>query len=482
MSITFGTDGWRAVISDEFTFANVRRVAQAIAEVLLENAAGRDAVNERPLAVVGFDTRFLSDRYARAVAEVLAANGLDVALAKADAPTPAISFAVPNLGAIGGVMITASHNPPRYNGIKLKSAHGGSARVSDTKRVEAKIAEALAEDREPQRMEIDVALSEGRVTRFDPFDAYADHLRGLIDFRTIHRAKLRVAVDAMYGAGRGYLKRLLEEGGCDVIEIRGEMNPGFNGIHPEPIAKHLGPLMELVPNGGFDLGLATDGDADRIGAVGPSGRFIDPHCIMTLALRHLVETRELRGSVVKTVSTTQMLNRLARQYNLPLHETPVGFNYIGDLMMAEDVLIGGEESGGISIKGHIPEGDGVLMGLLLTELVATNGKSPEALLDEVMGEIGHFEYARNDFKVKPFEKKALVSSLVAMAPSSLGGIALASVNTRDGVKYVLTDDSWLLIRPSGTEPVLRVYAEAHTQDTVQALLAEGRALADAAGA
>ncbi len=481
MSITFGTDGWRAVISDEFTFANVRRVAQAIAEVLLENATARNSGHERPLAVVGFDTRFLSDRYARTVSEVLAAKGLNVALAKADAPTPAISFAVPNLGAVGGVMITASHNPPRYNGIKLKSAHGGSATVSDTKRVEAKIAEALAAGREPQQMEIDVALSQGLVTRFDPFDAYAGHLRGLIDFRAIRRAKLRVAVDAMYGAGRGYLKQLLEEADCDVTEIRGEMNPGFNGIHPEPIAKHLGPLMELVPRGGFDLGLATDGDADRIGAVGPTGRFIDPHCIMTLALRHLVETRELRGSVVKTVSTTQMLNRLARQYNLPLHETPVGFNYIGDLMMAEDVLIGGEESGGISIKGHIPEGDGVLMGLLLTELVATNGKSPEALLDEVMDEIGHFEYARNDFKVKPFEKKSLVSSLVALAPSSLGGIALASVNTRDGVKYVLVDDSWLLIRPSGTEPVLRVYAEAHTPDTVQMLLTEGRALADAAG-
>ena len=481
MPITFGTDGWRAVISDEFTFANVRRVAQAIAEVLLENAAAHDSANERPLAVVGFDTRFLSDRYGRAVSEVLAANGLIVVLGKADAPTPAISFAVPNLGAIGGVMITASHNPPRYNGIKLKSAHGGSATVSDTKRVEAKIAEALAANREPQQMEIDVALSQGLITRFDPFDAYADHLRQLIDLRAISRAKLRVAVDAMYGTGRGYLKQLLEEAGCDVTEIRGEMNPGFNGIHPEPIAKHLQPLIELVLSGGFDLGLATDGDADRIGAVGPTGRFIDPHCIMTLALRHLVETRELRGSVVKTVSTTQMLNRLARQYNLPLHETPVGFNYIGDLMMAEDVLIGGEESGGISIKGHIPEGDGVLMGLLLTELVAANGKSPEVLLDEVMGEIGHYEYARNDFKVKPFEKKALVSSLIAMAPTSLGGIALASVNARDGVKYVLADDSWLLIRPSGTEPVLRVYAEAHTPDTVQALLAEGRALADAAG-
>ena len=323
--------------------------------------------------------------------------------------------------AIGGVMITASHNPPRYNGIKLKSAYGGSATVGDTRRVEARLEEAQAAGREPKRMDLDEAIGRGLVDRFDPFPAYAEQLERLIDFETIRRAGLRVAVDAMYGAGRTYLKRLLEAAGCEVTEIRGEMNPGFNGIHPEPIAKHLAPLMQLIAGGHYDLGLATDGDADRIGAVGPTGRFIDPHCIMTLALRYLVETRNLRGAVVKTVSTTQMLNRLAAVYDLPLHETPVGFNYIGDLMMTNDVLIGGEESGGISIKGHIPEGDGVLMGLLMAELVAYYGKSPETLVDEVMAEIGHFDYARNDFKVKPFDKKALVAKLVEMAPQQVGG-------------------------------------------------------------
>ena len=480
MPITFGTDGWRAVISDEFTFANVRHVAQAIAEVLLEGAGAPGS--DQPLAVVGFDTRFLSDRYAIAVSEVLAANGLRVALARADAPTPVISYAIPQLGAAGGVMITASHNPPRYNGIKLKSAFGGSATVGDTKRVEAKIAANLAAGREPGRLAQEEATAQGLLYRFDPFPAYRDHLRRLIDFRAIGRARLRVAVDAMYGSGRGYLRTLLEEAGADVMEIRGEMNPGFNGIHPEPIAQHLKPLMDLVPAKHFDLGLATDGDADRIGAVGPTGRFIDPHCIMTLALRYLVEQRAQRGSVVKTVSTTQMLNRLAGKYDLPLHETPVGFNYIGDLMMADDVLIGGEESGGISIKGHIPEGDGVLMGLLVAEMVAHYGKSPEELLADVMAEIGPYNYARNDFVVQPFDKRALVAKLMALAPEQLAGIPLASINTRDGVKYLLADDSWLLIRPSGTEPVLRVYAEAHTDDAVHILLAEGRALADRAGA
>lgn len=483
MAITFGTDGWRAVISDEFTFANVRHVAQAIAEVLLENSTGRTAVepDAHPLAVVGFDTRFLSDRYAAAVSEVLAANGLRVALARADAPTPAVSFAIPALQGVGGVMITASHNPPRYNGIKLKSAFGGSATVADTKRVEARLAANLAAGRAPAQINLNTALDQGLVTRFDPFTAYAEHLRRLIDFAAIGRAGLRVAVDAMYGAGRGYLSKLLREAGAEVVEIRGEMNPGFNGIHPEPIAKHLAPLMTLITEDHFDLGLATDGDADRIGAVGSSGGFIDPHCIMTLALRYLVEQRHLRGSVVKTVSTTQMLNRLAGRYGLPVHETPVGFNYIGDLMLSDDVLIGGEESGGISVKGHIPEGDGVLMGLLFAEIVARWGRSPEALVADLMSTVGQFDYARNDFTVRPFEKKALVERLVALAPAQLAGIPLATINTLDGVKYLLADDSWLLIRPSGTEPVLRVYAEAHTPDAVQTLLTAGRSLADAAG-
>jgi alpha-D-glucose phosphate-specific phosphoglucomutase len=482
MTIKFGTDGWRAVISDEFTFANVRHVAQAIAEVLIDSCPPLSASGQAsPCAIVGFDTRFLSDRYAIAVSEVLAANGLRVSLAKADAPTPVISYAIPQLGAVGGVMITASHNPPRYNGIKLKAAYGGSSSPADTKRVEQRLAANLAAGREPLHLDYEAALERGLIARFDPFPAYGEHLRTLIDFAAIGRAGLRVVVDAMYGTGRGYLHDLLAGASVDVSEIRGEMNPGFNGIHPEPIEKHLRPLIESVVKGQADLGLATDGDADRIGAVGPSGRFIDPHCIMALCLRYLVEQRGLSGSVVKTVSTTQLLNRMASRYGLPIYETPVGFNHISDLMLSDNVLIGGEESGGISIKGHIPEGDGVLMGLLLTEVVACYGKSPEDLMEELWAEFGRFDYARNDFHTQPFEKATLVERLATTAPASLAGIPLAHVNTLDGVKYLLAEDSWLLIRPSGTEPVLRVYAEAHSPETVQMLLAEGRALADAAG-
>jgi alpha-D-glucose phosphate-specific phosphoglucomutase len=483
MTIQFGTDGWRAVISDEFTFANVRHVAQAIAEVLRSKCTpvAEGGCAEAPLAVVGFDTRFLSDRYAIAVSEVLAANGLRVALAKADAPTPVISYAIPNMGAVGGVMITASHNPPRYNGIKLRAAYGGSATNGDVREVEGRIRLNIESGRQPLRMESDEAMEQGILFRFDPFPAYREHLKGLLDFEVIRQARPRVVVDAMYGSGRGYLRDLLMEAGAEVVEIRGEMNPGFAGIHPEPIAKHLKPLVDRILEGGYDLGLAMDGDADRTGVVGPTGKFIDPHCIMVLALRYLVEHRGMRGAVVKTVSTTQMLNRLAAEYGLPVHETPVGFNYIGDLMLKDDVLIGGEESGGISIKGHIPEGDGVLMGLLMAEIVSRYRKSPEELLAELKGRIGAYEYARNDFHVRPFEKPALVRELVESAPATLADLSVVSINSRDGVKYLLADDQWLLIRPSGTEPVLRVYAEAHSRAMVEALLAEGRALAYAAG-
>ncbi|MCB0024834.1 MAG: phosphoglucomutase/phosphomannomutase family protein, partial [Caldilinea sp.] len=392
---------------------------------------------------------------------------------------PMTSYAIVDKQADGGVMITASHNPPRYNGIKLKAAFGGSASPADCKEVERRI--VAAGDARPQRMEYEAAVAQGMIARFDPFPAYDAHLRRLVDFDAIAAANLSVAVDPMYGAGRLYLARLLREAGCKVQEIRNEMNPGFNGIHPEPIARHLEPLIEIMRTGEFQLGLATDGDADRIGAVDPSGRFVDPHGIMALLVEHLVQRRGLRGSVVKTVSTTQMLNRLAERYGLAIYETPVGFNHITDHMLREPVLIGGEESGGISILGHIPEGDGLLMGLLLAELVATRRMSLVALLEELMAapDVGSFCYARIDRPVKPFKKSHLVAGLMANVPAQLGGAPIARVSDGDGVKYILTDNSWLLIRPSGTEPVLRIYAEARSDEQVKALLVEGGTLAEA---
>ncbi|MDH7487620.1 MAG: phosphoglucomutase/phosphomannomutase family protein [Anaerolineae bacterium] len=478
MAIQFGTDGWRAVISDEFTFDNLRKVAQAIADWVLAEAAS--SPDKPPSMVVGFDTRFLSDRYAAEVACVLAGNSIQVHLAQADAPTPAISYAIVEKQASSGVMITASHNPPRYNGVKLKASHGGSVPSAVGRRVEAYLQANKAQGRTPRRADYAQALAQGCIRRFDPYPAYAQHLRRLVDFDILGRSDLNVLVDPMYGCGRGYLQGLLSEAGVKADEIHGEMNPGFGGLHPEPIGRHLDTLAEAMRSGLWDIGLATDGDADRIGAIAPSGRFVDPHCIFALTLRYLVERRGWRGAVVKTISTTRMINRLADRYGLPLHETPVGFNHISDLMVQEKVLIGGEESGGISVLGHIPEGDGVLMGLLLTEIVAASGRSLDELVDDLMADVGPCAYARRDVKVpadRPYDKREMVTRLMAHLPDRLGDQPVVSVSQLDGVKVLLADESWLLIRPSGTEPVLRIYAEARSREQVEALLRAGASLA-----
>jgi phosphomannomutase len=482
MTIHFGTDGWRAVISDTFTFTNLRLVTQAIADAV----ASDKWINGTRLAqapdpnkmVVGFDTRFLSDRYAQEAARVLAANGFTVYLTQADAPTPAISYAVQSLNAIAGIMITASHNAPRYNGIKLKAAYGGSALPEQCRRVEIYLYDNEARARGPNLMDYEQARKAGLIQRFNPLLAYNDHLRRLIDFETIAENPQRLVVDSMYGAGRGVIRSLLQGTGCEVQEIRGEMNPGFGGVHPEPIGRYLGALAGSISMGMGNFGLATDGDADRIGAMDERGNFVDPHKIMALALRHLVKVRGLRGSVVRTVSTTRMIDRLCREYGLILHETPVGFNHIADFMMNEDVLIGGEESGGISFKGHIPEGDGVLMGLLLVEIVAAAQTSLYELVEDLLAEVGPAHYERKDLRLShPIPKEQVTCKLQDEAPERLGDESLVQVTCVDGVKYILADDSWLMIRPSGTEPVLRVYAEGRSPKMVKALLGFGEELA-----
>ena len=480
-SIRFGTDGWRAVISHEFTFANVRRVAQAIADFVSEETT------RVPSVVVGFDTRFLSDRYALAVAEVLADNGIQVILSRSDCPTPALSYAVCHLRAAAGVMLTASHNPPRYNGLKVKAPYGGPASAEVMQRIKAHLSSPKSQtlpDLPVPESAFDAPHS-SLVTPMNLMPLYLDHLRSLVDLEAIGRAGLRAAVDPMYGAGRGYLRSILAAAGCDVLEIRGELNPGFGGIYPEPIERNLAALVAAVRDNRRDVGLATDGDADRIGAVDALGRFVSPQIIFALALRHLVERRGLRGAVVKTVSTTAMVNVLAERYGLPLYETPVGFNHICDLILANDVLIGGEESGGITIRGHIPEGDGILMGLLLLEIMATCDQPLHVIISELMDDVGPFHYGRNDLKTRPFDeaqdrpfsKEELVERLMAEVPSRVCGLRVEGINNSDGVKYLLEDENWLLIRPSGTEPVLRIYAEARSREMVGRLLEEGAKLA-----
>jgi len=482
MTIHFGTDGWRAVISDTFTFTNLRLVAQAIADAAASPDWNRLPAHSEGSAkkemVVGFDTRFLSDRYAVEVARVLAANGYTVHLAQADAPTPAISYMVHHLKAMGGVMITASHNAPRYNGIKLKSSYGGSALPEQCRRVEIYLSDNEARGRGPNLMDFTQATESKKIRRFNPIPAYHEHLRKLINFDAIAAKPPRVVVDSMYGSGRGQIKTILQGTGCEVFEVRGEMNPGFGGVHPEPIACNLGALAGAIAAGHGELGVATDGDGDRSGAMDGRGQFVDPHRIMALALRYLVEKRGWRGKVVKTVSTTQMINRLAAKYGLEVLETPVGFNYIAEYMLKEDVLIGGEESGGMSFRGHIPEGDGVLFGLLLIEMVAVYREPLDALVADLLREAGPALYERRDLRlVHPVSKVDITKKLVESPPVTLGGVKVGKVQTLDGVKYLLEDESWLLIRPSGTEPVLRVYAEGRDEKMVKALLSFGEKVA-----
>ncbi len=471
--IEFGTDGWRAVIADTFTFENLRLVSQAVADWVNKKHSGSNA----PEVVVGYDTRFLSDRFAMDTARVMAANGIVTWLTRTDAPTPAVSFNVKHKAANAGIVITASHNAPRYNGFKIKAAYGGAATPAQHAEIEVELARIQNSGNQVNIMNYDEAVKQDLIIRFDPAWMYYQHLSELIDMDTISRAELTVVADAMWGSGRGSFTGILSRTRTHITEIRGLLNPGFGGIHPEPILMHLNELVAAVQRTQAGVGLATDGDADRIGAIDADGTFIDPHHIFALTLRHLVENKDMRGDVVKTVSTTLMIDTLAEKYGLNLHETPVGFNHISDLMITNDVLIGGEESGGISVRGHIPEGDGILMGLLLLEVMAHARAPLHEIVADLQANFGPAVYARHDAKLAhKLPKKEVVRRLVNAAPSHINGETVARVDTLDGVKFYMEDNSWLLIRPSGTEPVLRIYSEAHSHDAVKSMLEVGSEL------
>ncbi len=467
MQIKFGTDGWRGVIAREFTFDNLSIVAQATMDYLIrEGLAGKGLV-------VGYDRRFLSRRFAERVAEVAAGNGLKVYLTDGHAPTPAISWAVRQLGAGGGVMITASHNPPEYNGFKIKEAFGGSARPSTTKQVEDVVERNIATRRRIEEMPFSSALAAGKVELIDAKGPYFRQLASYVDLDLIRSVGIPVVVDPMYGAGSGCFPELLP----GVTEIHGIENPCFGGQSPEPTEEHLAELSALVGSGSYRVGLALDGDADRIGAVDETGEFFSSHRIFTIILRHLYERKGLRGDVVKTVSTTSMIDLLCDKYGLELYETPIGFKHICELMLDHDILMGGEESGGLGVKGHIPERDGILMGLLLLEAMAMTGKGLRQLLDETMDEIGYFYYRRNDIAIDNASKERLIGRLKSGGTDTIASRKVARENFRDGFKFIFGDGSWLLIRPSGTEPVLRLYSESNDPATVEELLKAGREIA-----
>jgi phosphomannomutase len=456
--IQFGTDGWRAIIGDDFTYENLRRVADATGRVFAQDNPGGTIL-------VGHDTRFQAEAFARAAAEVLATHGLTVKVTDRYIPTPGLCWAVSrDEAAVGGVVLTASHNPAAYLGFKIRMADGGASPVEFTDRVEAALLEAAPADR-------------GTYEVVDMVGPYLENLRGFVDAEAIAATSLRVAVDPLYGAGQSYLAETLRHFGIEVVEIHEQRNPGFGGLHPEPIPPHIDEVAALVREQGLDGAFITDGDADRIGAVDGNGEFINPHRIICLVARHLAEDKGMTGRIVKTVSTSVLVDRIGAHLGLEVATTPVGFKWIYDEMLKGDVLIGGEESGGIGVPEHVRERDALLMALMLAEMMGQRGQTLAELVEDLFRVTGPMEYNRYDMRLDPsVDMAALKAKLPTMTATEIAGLPVRETLTFDGVRFNLPDDAWLLLRASGTEPLVRVYAEASSPGVVDDLLAAGRAL------
>lgn len=470
--IRFGTDGWRGVIAGDFTFEGVQLAARAVAATLRASRAEGD----RCLVAIGHDTRFLSRRFAQAAADVMGALDVDTCLTTSHVPTPILACAIPVLKAQGGLMVTASHNPPSYNGLKVRTADGGAAPVSLTDQIEAEVRRLL----DSPGGWAGRAMAPADAT-FDPLPPYQARLRDLVDMERIGRSRLHVVIDPMYGAAQGIAAGLLRGIGLQVEEIHAELNPWFGGVSPEPLGGSLGALAERVRGlkESRKIGLAFDGDGDRLGAIDETGTFVTPHQIFALLLQHLVIRRGLTGTAIKTFSTTMMIDRLAANHGLPLTVTQIGFKYIAEVMRRVPFLIGGEESGGIGVAGHIPERDGIASALLLLECLATEKKPLGVLVRELEAKVGPHCYRRLDLRLASWKDGWELGRRVGSdPPASIDGWRVKEVQTLDGVKLVGTDGGWLLIRPSGTEPVLRLYAEAPTQDQVSRLLDWAKRYAD----
>ncbi len=480
--IAFGTDGWRAIIAEDFTFPNVRAVALSVARLLKHHGLA-----ERRL-VIGYDTRFGSDRFAEAVAEVAAAAGVPVSLAERYCPTPAVSYNVLARKAGGAVVVTSSHNPASWNGIKYKPDYAGSASPEVVAELEAPLQDILS--REIPRMPLDTARSRGLFESFDARTPYLEGLSKLVDLAPLRSAGLRVAIDSMYGAGQGYLAELLSGGSTQVTEIHAEHNPLFPGIHaPEPIARNLEPLNALMRErydplqqpgetpARFDVGVAPDGDADRLGIMDEQGEFINQLQVFALLAYYFLEVRGVRGPIVRSVTTTRMIDRLGEIYGVPVYETAVGFKYLGPKMMEEKAMIGGEESGGYGFRGHVPERDGVLAGLYFVDLMARTGKRPSELLQTLYAKVGPHFYDRLDVEFDQHQRAAIVERMETAHPMEIAGLKVTGTNRIDGYLFNLAGGGWLLIRFSGTEPLMRIYCEVPSKDLVPKVLEEGRRLA-----
>ncbi|MBP2639069.1 MAG: phosphoglucomutase/phosphomannomutase alpha/beta/alpha domain [Firmicutes bacterium] len=458
MAIQFGTDGWRGIISDDYTFSNVRLVAAAIADYVLDRKEAQKGL------VIGYDARFLSRQYAETCAAVVQSMGVKVWLSDRILPTPALTWQVRDRSAAGGIVITASHNPPEYNGLKFKASFGGSASPEMMAALQKYV-----DQREAAGIPVPQPAPGAAVELFSPQAAYLDHVRAMLDANVLKTMRGKIVFDCMHGSGMGYCAELAKTYGLDLVELRGTVNPSFGGISPEPIMKNLGALREFVLAEKPRVALATDGDADRIGALDEQGRFINAHQIMALLIKYLVEKRGWSGGVVQTLTVSELVRRVAGKYGLKLYEMPVGFKHVTQLMLSEDILIGGEEAGGIGLKNYIPERDGILLGFLLIEVVAAYGKTLGALLAEMMAELGYFYYDRIDLHLSPEQKERLVAALATTPPVELDGLKVLSVKQGDGCKLTLPD-GWVIFRASGTEPIVRIYSEANDQELLKEIL------------
>ncbi len=466
--IRFGTDGWRAQIAEEYTFANVRRCAQGFATYLKRLGHTDGGV------VVGYDKRFAAEHFAVAVAEVMAGNGIRAFLTQTATPTPAISYSVIALKAAGAVNITASHNPPTDSGFKVRGATGGAIDPDGLLEIEAAI--PLLE--KVRRLDLASAMARGMVQEFDAAPAYIEQVRRLIDVEPIRQADFTIVNDSMWGNGSGWFDRLIGGGRVRLVPIHDQRNPIFpEMIRPEPIRPNVDPCMAKVRAIGADIGIITDGDADRLGVVDEKGNFVDQLRVYALLAMYLLEVRGERGPIVKTLSTTSMLTKLGKLYDVPVYETGVGFKYVAPKMVEVDALIGGEESGGYAFRHHVPERDGIVAGLFLLDLMVRTGKSVTQLIDHLFSQVGAHYYDRIDTTFPMSERDAVRRRVTSANPDRLGGLAVTGIDTTDGFKFCLEDGGWMLIRFSGTEPIIRVYTETTHEDKVQAILKDGMKMA-----
>ncbi len=466
MEIKFGTSGWRAIIADEFTFANVRICSQAIADHL-------KSVDDTRGVVIGSDARFMSPNFMEVSAGVFAANGIKVYLCVRDTPTPVISFEILRRKLSGGINFTASHNPPEYQGLKFSPSWGGPALPETTKDIENR-ANQLMKSGEVRTMELAQAITKGMVEKIDPMETYLDDLRKKINLEAIKTAGLRILVNPMYGTSRGYLDRILEEAGCEVTVMNDNLDPYFGNQPPEPSEAHIPDMIARMQQGNYDLGLATDGDGDRFGVLGPNGLFFEPNSILGMVLDHMKNTRNWPGAAARSVATTHLVDAVAKYHNIELIETAVGFKFLGDLIANDKIIMGGEESAGMSIKGHVPEKDGIIACLLVAEMVAMQKKTLSQILADLYEKVGTYVTRRLNFRLTEEEKARAVENM-KKDPTEVAGFKVKQVIRVDGTKCILENDAWVLVRFSGTEPVVRFYAEAHDEETLNKLCNEGEA-------